>query len=365
MNILKFLAKGLFSNTVIINESKEKKWWLTFLILILSILLSILPTFTSIINYSGSDILNNSSLQLDYSLQRLSHEYLSNSDDAKLVFEIVDGKLNVKKSIDDLENKKEIVLKSKETISYLEIKRDDEITLLVSYVKYDEENEKDTYEKLSDKSEDVFNRLAGNALYNVKDSENKSHMYSTLLFFEESFSIRLYDNSATTEYSFNENNEISLSKSASVSASMSGLYETVSTQNKNLNLFDNTNPEKIKAKWKSFFDESYSAIKNQSILINCSVYSSLNVFIVLFMSLMLFIMTRFKTSLCGKQSFGTCLKFVSFAALCPALLSLLTGYILPAFQSISFLTFIGLRSIFLSTRLTKGEIQNNNQTVKK
>ena len=373
MNILKFLGRGLFSNKVIIDESKKQKLWLAFLILILSIVISIIPTFSNIVNVSGGDIVKNTSTQFDYSLQRLTTEYF-NGNDAKLSFHIEKEKdengnekskliIDEGKSIDDLQEKKEITLLDGSTLSYFEIAQENEsgreITLLVSYVKYDK-NSDTTYQSLTEKATDVYNRLAGNSLYDIKNGSGElvgtSRVYSTFLFFDESFSVRLYAPGSTTRYFMSENT-VTLTNTSNATAQLSGLYSTISTNNSNLNLFYNTNPDLIISKWKAFFDESYSAIKTQTLLVNCSVYSGLNLMIVLLMSLTLFIMTRFKSSACGKQSFGYCLKLVSFAALCPSLLSLLIGFMIPSFQSISFLTFVGLRSIFLSSRLTRGDLQ--------
>ncbi len=359
MQTLKFLAKGLFSNSVIINDAKKQKWWLAIIVMILSVILSIVPAFTSIMNFNGGDIITgNTAIQVDYSLQRFSSEYL-NGNDAKLVFKIQDKKLVMVegKSIDDLQEKKTVTLKDGTNLSYLEIGRTvegkKEITLLVSYVKYDAEKEKATYANLNEKSEDVFNRLAIN--YDIKNEKGEkiSKVYSSLVFFEESVTIKLYGTSSV-QYSIDENKDVSLKK---VKASaVTGLYGSVSQNNANLNLFYNEDPDIITSKWEDFFTEAYSPIKTQSLLMQTSVYSGLNLIVILLMSLTLFIMTRFKSSACGKQSYGTCLRLISFSALCPGLLCLLVGFMLPSLQSIAFLTFVGLRSIFLSTRLTRGEI---------
>lgn len=361
MQTLKFLAKGLFSNSIIISDAKKQKWWLAIIVMILSIVLSIIPTFTSIMNFNGGDIITgNSSLQVDYSLQRFSSEYL-NGNNAKLIFRIQNNKLVMEegKSIDDLEEKKTITLKDGTNLSYLEIGRtqegNKEITLLVSYVKYDAEKEKDIYKNISEKSDDVFNKLAIN--YDPKNEKGEntftSKTYPTLVFFEESVTIKLYSKNAA-EYSFDKDNKVNL-KGVSTSV-VTGLYSSISQNNSNLNLFYNEDPNIITSKWEDFFTEAYNPIKTQALLMQTGVYSGLNLIVILLMSLTLFIMTRFKSSACGKQSYGTCLKLVSFSALCPSLLCLVVGFLLPSFQSIAFLTFVGLRSVFLSTRLTRGEI---------
>ncbi len=363
MNVLKFLARGLFSNAVIVKESKKQKFYIAILIFLLTVVISIIPIFTSIANNSGGNILTQTeALQFDYSLQRFSHEYLTNNADAKLEMEIVDGKLVFKegKTFQDLENKKEIVLLNKSTFPYLEIHRSlqdkDQITLLVCYVS-SETSDTGIYKNLNEKVTDVFNRLAVN--YPIKNDDgtdsNISKTYSVLLFSEKDFAVRLYDNNAQTEFT-KENETVALKKSASVASSASGIYASVSDVNRNLNLFDNENPTQILAKWKEFFTESYKDLKNQILFLNVGMFSGINALLLLFLALLIFILSRFKSSICGKQKYSDCLKYISFASLCPSLLALLIGFMLPGFQSIGFLTFAGLRAIFLSTRLTRGDV---------
>lgn len=371
MNILKFLLGGLFSNTVISNESKKQKFYVAIIVFILSIVVSIVPTFTSIINVNGGDIVTKSeSLQFDYSLQRLSNEYLTNKKDeeAKLKFHIQDGKLVVEKAIADLENKKEVVLKNDESLAYFEIgqlndqKEMQTITLLVSYVEYNAEKDGEVYKTQSEKLEDAFAHLATASDYVIKNEENeptnKSHMYSAMIFCQEYFAIRLYGANATTEFTRN-GNEVTLSKSATTSGQLTGVYSSVSIYNSNLNDFYSDSQERILLNWKEFFTESYKDIKTESLLFNVSAYAILNTSVILVMALVLMIMSRFKSSACGKLSFVASFKYMTFASLCPAILSLVLGLFMPALQMVSFVTFAGIRSIFLSTRLTRGELNQS------
>lgn len=373
MNILKFIGRGLFSNKVIIDESKNKKIYLTFLILVLSILISIVPIFTQIINSSGGSIIESNSLQFDYSLERLTKEYFT-GDDTKLDFKINDeGILEIAdgKAISDLENKKSVTLDDESTLYYLEIKQEEEITLLVSYVTYNKETEAANYKNISAKASDVANHLA--AAYDTGaelDSSNyaTSTMYSTFILFEDQFVVSLYKNGSTTKYKTGDDGKLTVSSTSSASSTLSGIYKSIgSAKYKNFNQFydSSSNPSVIIERWKGFFTEAYKDIKTQTLLINTSIYAGLNLVIILLMSLTIFIMCRFKSSACGKQPYGYCFKMVTFASISPALITLILGFMISSLQSICFLMCVGLRSIFLSTRLTRGEIEEAKPATKK
>lgn len=354
-NILKFLGGGLFSNEVIIKKSKEQKIWFAIIIMIISLFVSITPVFSSILGTNGSDVINNSALQLDYSLQRFSHLYLKESN-APLKMQIVDGKLEMpaENSFATLEDKKVATLKNNEEISFIEIGDQTKVTLLVTYVNYNQEAEKDVYPTLSDKATDVFNHLVAFEDYKLKDVENTYEVHSMLMFFNESYSLRLYANNSTSVASIDGNN-VTLEKTSNAASSLSGLYCYLNDSNKDLNAYDNSNPDAITTKWAAFFNETYAPLKQQSLLLNTSVYAGLNFIVIILLAFTIFVMTRFKSSSCGKQKFGYCFKMVVFASLCPSILCLLVGFMMPSFQSISFLMFAGLRAIFLSTRLTRPE----------
>ncbi len=369
MNLLKFLGKGLISNEVIIKKSKEKKLWFSLLVMIISIIVSITPVFTSLVNVKGSNVLNDTSLQLDYSLQRFTHEYLSPTNAKLKMFVDENGQLQFgETSFAKLENAKQVTLKNGEPLSFIEIKQNEKITLLVTYFSYDENKESTTYSSLSEKADDVFKHLETHEDYKMKkENENdkdKYEIHSTFIFSNESYIVRLFKNGSTCEAT-KENNEVMLNSTPKNETSISGIYRFLNERNLDLNAYDNQNPETIISKWSSFFNETYEPIKKNSLLVNTSVYAGINLVIVFLLSFTLFIMTLFKSSSCGKQKFGYCFKVMSFASLSPALICLLVGFMIPSFQSMAFLMFFGLRGIFLSTKLTRMEELKEPVKVKK
>lgn len=362
MNTLKFLLRGLFSNEVIIKEGRKQKWWLTVLVLLLSILISLIPAFVSILNTNGSAVITNSMTQnVDYSLERFSFEYL-NGDEAKIVLKIEDGKMKMEegKTFSDIGTAKKITIKGDEEISYIEIGRENQTTMLISYIDFSVQKNP-VYNNINEKMVDVRNALAVSyPTAEPKDSEGfqVSKMYTTLLFTEDFFYFHVYPNDATTKFLVQPDGTLSLKETASASG-MTGVYSDVETRNRNLTTFFNSSmPSQTMERWKTFFDQAYQPTKMSNLMLNSIIYASLNVLVVLIMALTVVIMSRFKSAQCGKVGFGGALKLITFATLCPSLLAMLLAFIVPTMQSIGFLMFVGFRCIFLSTRLTRGEMAN-------
>ena len=359
MNTLKFLLRSLFSNEAIIKEGRKQKWWLTVLVLLLSIIISLIPAFVSILNTNGSAIISNAQTQnIDYSLERFSFEYMNGSD-AKIDLKIVDGKMTMAegKTFKDLEDAKTIQIKGGEEVSFLEIGRENEPTLLVTYVDF-KVRDNPSYDNIGDKMTDVRNALA--VYYPTsdpveEDGYSTSKLKSLLLFTEEYFGIYVYNYDATTKFKI-DNGVIDLKDTASP-AGMTGSYIEIEERNQHLNSFFNkTTPAQTVERWKSFFDQAYQPTKMANLGMTLIIYSSLNVLVILIMSLTIVIMSRFKSAQCGKIGFGNALKLISFAALCPSILGMIISFAIVSLQSIGFLMFVGFRCIFLSTRLTRGEM---------
>ena len=219
MNTLKFLLRGLFSNEVIIKEGRKQKWWLTVLVLLLSILISLIPAFVSILNTNGSAVITNSMTQnVDYSLERFSFEYL-NGDEAKIVLKIEDGKMKMEegKTFSDIDTAKKITIKGDEEISYIEIGRENQTTMLISYIDFSVQKNP-TYNNINEKMVDVRNALAVSyPTAEPKDSEGfqVSKMYTTLLFTEDFFYFHVYPNDATTKFLVQPDGTLSLKETAS------------------------------------------------------------------------------------------------------------------------------------------------------
>ena len=357
MNIIKFLLKGLFSNKVIIEDGKKQKWWLSFVVLVVSIVLSVTPILINALNSNGSDYITSyTTRNVDYSLERLSVEYM-NGNNAKVELKIQDQKMvmDETKSFANLENKKSVTLKNNETFYYVEISQDTNVTLIVGYVPYSTEDI-NVYENEVAKLDYARKQLVANYQTTTEVNENgylSATVHNTLIFSTNQFRLSISEPNSTVNYKVVEN-VVSLEKEPSYVA-FSGLYSEIDTKYQNLTNFYSSNRNQMIDRWSNFFDQAYNPLKVSTALASTAIFVSLNAFVVLAMTITLMIMSRFKTALCEKLSFGASLKYISFASLCPAILSFVVYFIMPSMQSMAFFTFLALRSIFFSTKLTRGE----------
>ena len=339
MGPIKFIFSSLFSNDTIINESKKKPWWLAIIMIIVSCVVALIPSITSVLNYNGSDIITRTdNYNLDYSLKTFTYEYLrkDGSTAPKLEMSINDGILTAS---------------SEETI---EIKYEDEITLLVSYVK--------DADKLTQRIDTL------KTSYPVAAAEGqKSALYNMLLLTQENIYLYVYAKDASCTYT-QTNNMRTVQTSDSPVTVVTGTFEKISASLTNFNnYFDTTLPEseaykQALEKWTNLFDEAYKTVKQSAALTSAGVYLLLDLGIVVIMSLTVFFLSRTKSSI-RKFGYFESLKMILFASLSPALLSLILGFLIPSMQTMGFVLFFGLRITWLGMKATSP--QENTEAVRK
>lgn len=339
MGPIKFIFSSLFSNDTIINESKKKPWWLAIIMVIVSCVVALIPSITTVLNYNGSDIITRTdNYNLDYSLKTFTYEYLrkDNSTAPKLEMSITDGILTAS---------------SEETI---EIKYEDEITLLVSYVK--------DADKLTQRIDTL------KTSYPVAAAEGqKSALYNMLLLTQENIYLYVYAKDASCTYT-QTNNMRTVQTSDEPVTVVTGTFEKISASLTNFNnYYDSTLPaseayDQALEKWTNLFDESYKTVKESAALTSAGVYLLLDLGIVVIMSLTVFFLSRTKSSI-RKFGYFESLKMILFASLSPALLSLILGFLIPSMQTMGFVLFFGLRITWLGMKATSP--QENTEAVRK
>ena len=337
MKPIKFIFSSLFSNKTIIDESKKQPWWLAIVLVILSCIIAVVPIFTSVMKSNGSDIIATAqNYSLDYSLQKFSQDYLNGSS---CTIKVENGKLTA------------------ENFDFAEVKYNDQITLLVKYVPFEADSViyKDTF---VEEAKSILTSLQTSDKYVIPaegettSTDIKGHVYSTLLLGSEGVYLYVYNSTATVTY----NQEKTIISAPTPVASIYGTYENIKGDLANIsNYYVGTSTveknENALASWKEFFDVAYASPRNQTAWSTTGMYLAINGVILLVSSLMIFLLSKSKTSI-QKYKFLESLKMICFCALCPALLSLLVGLIMPSFISMGFMMFIVLRVTWLSMKAT-------------
>ena len=289
---------------------------------------------------NGSDIIATSqNYSLDYSLQKFSQDYL---DGSTCTIKIENGKLTA------------------ENFDFAEVKHNDQITLLVKYVPF----EKDSVlykETFVEEAKSALNTLQTSNKYVIPaEGEATStnitgKAYSTLLLGSEGVYLYVYDSKATVTYSQDK----TIVTSPTPVASIYGTYSNINGDLANISNYyvGTTTVEKndnALASWKNFLNTAYAEPRNQTAWSTTGMYLAINAVILLVSSLMIFLLSKSKTSI-QKYKFSESLKMICFCALCPALLSLLVGLFMPSFISMGFMMFIVLRVTWLSMKATSPE----------
>jgi len=345
MKPIKFIFSSLFSNQKIIDESKKQPWWLAILLVVLSCIIAVVPIFTSVMGSNGSDIISTAqNYSLDYSLQKFSQDYLNGST---CTIKIENGKLTA------------------ENFDFAEVKHDNQITLLVKYVPFEKGGliYKETF---AEEAASVLDDLLTSDQYVIPaegeqtETTTKGRAYSTLLLGSEGVYLYAYNSKATVTYTIHETTkEKTITSRPTPVASIYGSYKKIDGDLANISNFYAGTTEAEKSSnalksWKSFFDVAYAEPRNATAWSTSGMYLGINAVILLVSSLMIFLLSKSKTSI-KKYKFLESLKMICFCALCPALLSLLVGLIFPSFISMGFMMFIVLRVTWLSMKATSAD----------
>ena len=338
MNPVKFIFSTLFSNKNVIDGAKKQPWWLAIVLMLVSCIISVIPSFSGAMSTNGSDALTaTQNYGVDLALKQFSLDYLGKDDYS---FVIEDGKLKV------------------ENFEKAEVKINDKISLIVQYVDFTEAD-KIQYETIEKKMSVELSKLR--VSYPVSGEENTSYLYSTLLLGKESLYLSLYGKDAKCTYSPNANSDGSYTINSYLNVEnnytqLEGTYERITGQLANISgyAYGNTDGEKVNnafENWKQFFDLAYLTPRNNSAFITNGAMIGVSLLIVLSSTLMIFLLSKMKSSL-RKFKFLESFKMVCYASFSPALIALLVGWLIPSFQSMAFVMCLVLRITWLGMKAT-------------
>lgn len=342
MKPLKFILSSLFSNETIVNESKKQPWWLAIVLIIVSCIVSVIPSFVSVMRVQGSNVITAvENYDIDYGLKQFSIEYLGNENNK--IF-IKDKKLTVdeKSQMTDLGDYSLLT----------EIKREEKISLLVYYVDFTSEDEA-KYQNFNEKmSKCILSIKASHPIENTSDSK----LYSTLILGQGSVLLMICDKDAKCTYTTEVDGTIKISSESGVKSNMSGNYDGFNEDLSNISgyYYGSTTSEKVENaynNWKLFFDKAYETPRNLLALQYVGIFVGIDLTIALAMGLMIFLLSKTKASV-KKYKFLESLKMVFFASFSPSLISLLLGFMIPSFQSMAFVMCYILRITWLGMKAT-------------
>ncbi len=320
-DFLNFTLGSLFSNNRILS-GKDRKFYQSFIVVVLSLIFAILPIFTITMKSSGSEILTKTdNASLDVSLHLFSkYLYDEKANGVKFVttpegtFEATGFKDNIK-----------------------EIYAGEKLLLTIRILKA-EENPNDVAD---------FYRQGINL--EGKPSETPK---SFILISDKKMNICIFAKNAKNTLT----EEGTIKKVASYTSSYVGYPSNFKNQDF-ANLYDNSeNGAEITYKnWKHALNKMYEPYKTTNVLYSVGLYTAINIAIILTMALITMILTRLKSAQCDKMNYRQALNCMNYAALCPALIGMLIGFLISSLASIGFVICIGVRSVFLGFKASQNK----------
>lgn len=330
----KFLFKGLISNQEVIDTSNNYPKWAGIIAMIFSAIVAVIPAFTNIANTQGASIMTNTSnASLDTSLVLLS-KYLGDNNVDIVIKE--DGKLDVTKEINPTgEDKFEYLIKTQDR------------TLLAARV-ITVVDDPATVENEEVKAIEAYRTMYASGQVKL-DSEVNVRPVSNILFSQSYVYVTTY---LYTDSVVNTIEEGVIKTFAPTNSTYAGL--TSCAPNTSIKAFFNASNDKpidiCQTKWKTLFNDLYSSSKTQYLWTYSGVVVAINVSVALLVSLLIMILTRLKSSTGTKLNYLEAMNIIGFASICPAILSVLLGFLIPQLTQIGFILTLGLRSTFLGMK---------------
>ena len=341
MKPLKFIFSSLFSNEMIIKESKHQKWWLAIVIMLFSCIISLVPSFVSMMTVQGSNIITaNQNYGIDYGLKQFSLSYLGSNDNQ---LKIIDEKLTLSENATKTDNGLYYTL--------TEIEYNEKIALTVYYVDYN--SEETNYKTFDEKMAAAINAIKASR---PTENQNESKLQNSLILGKELVYLLLCGSNETCNYTTEADGSITITATSQNVSTLSGNYKNIAGDLANLNGYAYGNSESDKANnafnnWKNFFDKAYESPRNIAALRYAGINLGMDLIIVMALALTTFLLSKTKASVV-KYKFLESLKMVFFAILSPAIISIIIMLLIPSFQSMAFLMCCILRITWLGMKAT-------------
>lgn len=325
---MKFIFKSLFNNNAVL-EGRKQKWWLGLLIFVISMILSVIPTMVSVGTAKGSSFLKNNTMSCDVGLK----EFVSflNTEDINLTVQENESGNGVKRHL-IISSESDLTDKTGDNPLYEYHHFDGNTSVLRLSVYYRDETYKETTTFIQSIQSRVYEKG------NENESEETVEQLpptSFLVLGKERIYMAIYGkdvekwNAPTSQYT--------------------GDYTKIAL-NTNIKNFSNSE-DKVFDNWKEFFNDGYLNLRSSALVVQTTAYLGINALVTFFMGLMIFIITRGKKNpFRHEYNFGKSMLVISFAALCPAILTCILGFAFSSFAPMLYMIILGFRTMWMSSK---------------
>lgn len=337
MKNFKLIMKSLVNNDACIEGGRTKKWFYAVILVVLSIIVAILPITINTIKTQGSDFTT-----------VLTYDY--NYDNA-----IVDFSDHL------FANNIKMIVKGAEKEKYLEV--DETLWNTVhpdkKYIHQNLEGDIDFEVYYTSKVGDEFTEFYVNVSKHSNPffpSDDDVRLTSYLLFGKESFVGQIFAPANDKAIAGIAGDYLTLETGFDFSSvakmTIEGITYETSLDARFIDNPDHLNMyrDAVYTKWNELYDEIYYRSKLIAIRDSTLIMLGVDSLLIFFMGLMIFILTRGKNNPLRIYTFWESQKIAYWAALAPAVLALLLGFILPQYAIMLFVMLIGIRIMWMSMK---------------
>ena len=317
-DFFKFLWHTLFNNMNIIN-GKRRKFYQGFIVVVLSLFIAIIPVLTFTCQVNGSDILRKrDNASLDVSLTMFT-DYLADENNNAKFYTSEDGQFVV-------EGFKELDFSSSEGKHLLTV-------------------------RVVGQGEDIT-KISQEYTEGITNGKPTTTPKSFMLIEKDQIHIAIFTKGAKNELK----DDGTIKKAATASSTYIGFAKAFkghdfSTFN---DVVDGKEPNCVDA-WAHSLNKMYEQYKVSNVLYSISLYTALNIVILLTMALITMVLTRVKSAQCEKMTYVQSLNCMNWASLSPSIIAMILGFLIPSFASVAFIICIGVRSVSLGFKASNGQ----------
>ncbi len=355
------ILRSLYSNSVVLDSSKEKGWYWAVIFFFLATVVAAIPTMVNYLGTTGSDFITESvsyTYGFDYatigfveSINENEVEMLvtTESDGTKYLY-VDETKWNETYLVDTLYD-------GTLDVRYTHLNSDGEIDLDVYYTS-------STGTAFSTFVSDVAsNYIPGTTTYNNSSSSARDNSF--IVFGRYQYIVYLYQKGSTSYLSYTSGNYNNFESGYSLKNLIlvydedgnlvSKESEGVAYQTYLSGVFTNL---------QEFFNTGYLDIRNTTTWQMTLIIFGINVFVVAFLGLIVFLFTRGRNNIYRTITFWQSQKIVYWASFSPGLLTLIFGFIFSTLSYIYFPLLISLRVMWLVTKNLRPERTSSQPTAK-
>mgnify|MGYP003317293142 CR=1 FL=1 len=315
MKTFKLILKSLISNNACVEGGRKRPWYFAVIMLFLSMIFAILPLFVQTLNTNGDDAFKTYAYGTDQATYRFT-EYL-NDNKIKMYIKKADG------------SDEKILVAENESGGIQEVDYTHEILVRASDGSETLQPDFLFFYRVTLPSDEQLQLLVG---------EKQETSFALFTQKEAIFHIVNFDSKAAIQNIVCTNAPKYLEEGTSINDLMSTATDPTVKMNET---FSN---------WKLFIRNAYNYTRLTAVWQTCLIMGGINLGIVLFMGLMIWILTRGKNNPYKHFNLWHTQKMAWWASITPSILALAFGFLIPRFANILFPMLIGIRVMWLSMK---------------